>query len=154
MADISSLVKALKDKTIAQYEKGAPYRQALASALSGDTQGINQALSQSDLTPMDVATTFSPIGMTKIKISDLNLNPAGKAIANSFFMWNPKAINKVINKEPVSVVKLPDGQFHLLDGYHRVLQAEKMNKDTINVNETPMTDDIYNFLLKEGTIKD
>ena len=55
MADISSLVKALKDKAVAQYEKGAPYRQALASALQGNTQGVNQALSQSDLTPMDFA---------------------------------------------------------------------------------------------------
>lgn len=64
MADIASLVKALKDKAIAQYEKGAPYRQALASALKGDTQGINQALSKSDLTPMDFAMTFAPLGIT------------------------------------------------------------------------------------------
>ena len=55
MADIASLIKALKDKAVAQYDKGAPYRQALASALKGDTQGINRALSKSDLTPMDFA---------------------------------------------------------------------------------------------------
>ena len=66
MADISGLVKALKDKAVAQYEKGAPYRQALASALKGDTQGINQALSKSDLTPMDFATTFAPMGILKV----------------------------------------------------------------------------------------
>jgi predicted GNAT family acetyltransferase len=63
MADISSLVKALKDKAVAQYEKGAPYRQALASALQGNIQGVNQALSQSDLTPMDFAMTFAPMGI-------------------------------------------------------------------------------------------
>lgn len=73
MADISGLVKALKDKAVAQYEKGAPYRQALVSALRGDTQGINQALSKSDLTPMDVAMTFAPMGIVKT-FNGQNLN--------------------------------------------------------------------------------
>ena len=63
MADILSLVKALKDKATAQYEKGAPYRQALASALKGDIQGINQALSKSDLTPMDFALMMGTSGI-------------------------------------------------------------------------------------------
>ena len=63
MADISGLVKALKDKAVAQYEKGAPYRQALVSALRGDTQGINQALSKSDLTPMDFALMMGTSGI-------------------------------------------------------------------------------------------
>jgi len=55
MADIASLIKALKDTAVAQYGKGAPYREALASALKGDMSGVNQALSKSDLTPMDFA---------------------------------------------------------------------------------------------------
>lgn len=63
MADIASLVKALKDKAVAQYEKGAPYRQALVSALRGDAQGINQALSKSDLTPMDFALMMGTSGI-------------------------------------------------------------------------------------------
>ena len=64
MADIASLIKALKDTAVAQYGKGAPYREALASALKGDMSGVNQALSKSDLTPMDVATSFAPLGIT------------------------------------------------------------------------------------------
>ena len=63
MADISSLIKALKDKAVAQYNKGAPYRDALASALRGDMGGVNQALSKSELTPIDFATTFAPMGI-------------------------------------------------------------------------------------------
>jgi predicted GNAT family acetyltransferase len=55
MADIASLIKALKDTAVAQYGKGAPYREALASALKGDMSGVNQALSQSELTPADFA---------------------------------------------------------------------------------------------------
>jgi len=63
MADIASLIKALKDTAVAQYDKGAPYRQALASAIRGDMSGVNQALSQSELTPTDFAMSFAPMGM-------------------------------------------------------------------------------------------
>ena len=63
MADLMNLVKALKDKAVAQYEKGAPYREALASALRGDTQGINQVLSKSELTPMDFALMMGTGGI-------------------------------------------------------------------------------------------
>ena len=55
MADVSKLIKALKDTAVAQYGKGAPYREALASALKGDMSGVNQALSKSELTPADFA---------------------------------------------------------------------------------------------------
>jgi hypothetical protein len=55
MADVSKLIKALKDTAVAQYGKGAPYREALAFALKGDMSGVNQALSQSELTPADFA---------------------------------------------------------------------------------------------------
>ena len=64
MADVKSLVKALKDMAITQYGKGEPYRNALASALKGDMSGVNQALSQSELTPMDFAMSFAPMGVT------------------------------------------------------------------------------------------
>ena len=63
MADIASLIKALKDKAVAQYDKGAPYRDALVSALRGDTGGVNQALSKSDLTPMDFALMMGVNGV-------------------------------------------------------------------------------------------
>ena len=73
MADLAGLVKALKEKAVAQYEKGAPYREALASALRGDTQGINQALSKSDLTPMDFALMMgvNPIGKTPFELAHI-----------------------------------------------------------------------------------
>jgi len=63
MADIASLIKALKDKAVAQYDKGAPYRDALVSALRGDTGGVNQALSKSELTPMDFALMMGVNGV-------------------------------------------------------------------------------------------
>lgn len=63
MADIASLIKALKDKAVAQYDKGAPYRDALVSALRGDTSGVNQALSKSELTPMDFALMMGVNGV-------------------------------------------------------------------------------------------
>lgn len=101
MADIASLVKALKDKAIAQYDKGAPYRQALVSALRGDTQGINQALSKSDLTPMDFATTFAPMGITAwhgspAKFEKFDLSKVGTGEGSQlyghglYFSENPK----------------------------------------------------------------
>jgi len=83
MADIASLIKALKDTAVAQYGKGAPYREALASALKGDISGVNQALSKSDLTPMDVATTFAPLGITTWHGSP-----------NIFESFNPSQISK------------------------------------------------------------
>jgi len=64
MVDVSKLIKALKDTAVAQYDKGAPYRQALASAIRGDMPGVNQALSQSELTPTDFAMSFAPMGIT------------------------------------------------------------------------------------------
>jgi len=83
MADISSLIKALKDTAVAQYGKGAPYREALASALKGDMSDVNQALSKSDLTPMQVATTFAPLGITTWHGSP-----------NIFESFNPSQISK------------------------------------------------------------
>jgi hypothetical protein len=73
MADLMGLVKALKDKAVAQYGKGAPYREALASALRGDTQGINQALSKSDLTPADFAGFVGGI-KSKVPMEAINFN--------------------------------------------------------------------------------
>ena len=75
MADISGLVKALKDKAVAQYNKGAPYRDALASALRGDMGGVNQALSKSELTPMDFALMMGTSGISnKTPMEAVNFN--------------------------------------------------------------------------------
>ena len=80
MADVKSLVKALKDMAVTQYGKGAPYRNALASALKGDMASVNQSLSKSELTPMDFAMmlgTIKGVG-NKLPLNELNtLNPTG-----------------------------------------------------------------------------
>ena len=68
MADVKSLVKALKDITVTQYGKGAPYRNALASALKGDMGGLQELNKPSPVMPneaLDVAMTFAPMGITK-----------------------------------------------------------------------------------------
>lgn len=68
MADVKSLVKALKDMAVTQYGKGAPYRDALASALKGDMGGLQELNKLSPVMPneaLDVAMTFAPMGITK-----------------------------------------------------------------------------------------
>jgi hypothetical protein len=82
--NVQGLINALKnpvDIAKAQFEKGAPYRQALASAIRGDTAGVNKALAQSDLTPMDAAMMLGTIkGVGKASLSNLEqkiLNQGG-----------------------------------------------------------------------------
>jgi hypothetical protein len=75
--NVQGLVNALShpvDTAKAQFQKGAPYRQALASALQGDMSGANQALSNSELTPSDFGMMLSTIkGVGKnIPISKTN----------------------------------------------------------------------------------
>jgi hypothetical protein len=89
----------------------------------------------------------------ELLLNELDLNPYGKAIANSFYNWNPKLAKKAFNTEPVSVVQLPDGRMHLLDGYHRFMQARINNKPSIMANEYPMTDLIMQSLKKDEVIK-
>jgi hypothetical protein len=96
MADIASLIKALKDKAVAQYDKGAPYRDALVSALRGDTGGVNQALSKSELTPVDVAMSFAPTLGGTIKI----IKPAKESlqqVADSNFTFGIPVGNKTVD---------------------------------------------------------
>ena len=76
--NVQGLINALRnpvDTAKAQFEKGAPYRQALASAIRGDTVGVNQALSKSELTPMDAAMMLGTIkGVSKAPFEEaLNL---------------------------------------------------------------------------------
>lgn len=46
-----------------QYAKGAPYREAVGGLLQGDMNKVNQALSKSDLTPMDFALMMGTSGI-------------------------------------------------------------------------------------------
>jgi hypothetical protein len=94
-----------------------------------------------------------PLNISEIPLNELDMNPYGKSIAKSFYMWNPKLAKKSFNNEPVSVVRLPDGRIHLLDGYHRVTQATMNNKPSIMANEYPMTDLIMQSLKKDEIIK-
>jgi hypothetical protein len=74
--NVQGLVDALRnpvDTAKAQFEKGAPYRQALASAIRGDAAGVNQALSQSNLTPTDFAG-FGGV-LKETKIGNLGFDP-------------------------------------------------------------------------------
>lgn len=60
-----------------------------------------------------------------IDISDLDLHPDGLAIAYSAFFWNDKAGTETpTTDKPVSVTMV-DGQYHVLDGYHRVVKAHR-----------------------------
>lgn len=153
----ADILKPFVANPVAEFIGAADMQKALESASYGSPLTTGGSVQTGGFRPeyLAAALGLTPIGKGKnvAKIADLDLNPAGKAIANSFYMWNPKAVNKVVNKEPISVVKLPDGRFHVIDGYHRVLQAQKTGKDTININEVEMTDLIRNSLLKEGTIK-
>lgn len=61
---MAGILDWITEKAKAQYAKGAPYREAVGGLLQGDMNKVNQALSKSELTPMDFATTFAPIGIT------------------------------------------------------------------------------------------
>ena len=61
---MAGLLDWITEKAKAQYAKGAPYREAATGLLQGDMNKVNQALSKSELTPMDFATTFAPMGVT------------------------------------------------------------------------------------------
>lgn len=61
---MAGILDWITEKAKAQYAKGAPYREAVGGLLQGDMNKVNQALSKSDLTPMDFATTFAPLGIT------------------------------------------------------------------------------------------
>jgi hypothetical protein len=99
-----------------------------------------------------VVKNADKIPSRELLLNELDLNPYGKAIANSFYNWNPKLAKKAFNTEPVSVVQLPDGRIHLLDGYHRFMQARINNKPSIMANEYPMTDLIMQSLKKDEVI--
>lgn len=61
------LLDWITEKAKSQYAKGEPYRQAAMGLLQGDTNKVNQALSQSELTPTDVAMSFAPMGILSVK---------------------------------------------------------------------------------------
>jgi hypothetical protein len=72
------LVNALMnpvDTAKAQFAKGAPYRQALASALKGDTAGINQALSKSELTPLDFGMMLGTVKDVRTNVGQMAFDP-------------------------------------------------------------------------------
>jgi hypothetical protein len=74
--NVQGLVNALShpvDTAKAQFQKGAPYRQALASALQGDMSGANQALSNSELTPSDFGMMLGTMKSTRI--GDIGFDP-------------------------------------------------------------------------------
>jgi hypothetical protein len=105
MADVSKLIKALKDTAVAQYGKGAPYREALASALKGDMSGVNQALSQSELTPTDFAMSFAPMGMFIGKSSPL-FNPSK---ADLFAQLEAKGVSPKQAWQQTGTLRGPEG---------------------------------------------
>jgi len=123
MADVSKLIKALKDTAVAQYGKGAPYREALASALKGDMSGVNQALSQSELTPADFAGFVGgikgvgqlPMGLQTIEIQKLG-TPA---------TFTPKSLDFIesLKKELLTDKKMMPIELNtlgeIIDGAHR-----------------------------------
>ena len=60
---MAGLLDFIAESAKSQYAKGAPYREALSGLLSGDMSKINQSLAKSNLTPMDVAMSFAPMGI-------------------------------------------------------------------------------------------
>jgi len=77
-SNAQGLVNALMnpvDTAKAQFAKGAPYRQALASALKGDTAGINQALSKSELTPLDFGMMLGTVKDVRTNVGQMAFDP-------------------------------------------------------------------------------
>ena len=73
-SNTQGLVNALMnpvDTAKAQFAKGAPYRQALVSALKGDTAGVNQALSKSELTPLDFGMMLGTVKDVRTNVGQM-----------------------------------------------------------------------------------
>jgi len=69
---MAGLLDSIKDLAKQQYAKGAPYREAVGGLFQGDMNRVNQALSKSDLTPMDFAMMLGTIkGVGKAPLSAL-----------------------------------------------------------------------------------
>lgn len=60
-----------------------------------------------------------------IDISDLDLHPDGLGTAYSAFFWNDKAGTETQTTDKPISVTMVDGQYHVLDGYHRVVKAHR-----------------------------
>ena len=155
MADIASLVKALKDKAVAQYDKGAPYRQALVSALRGDTQGINQALSKSDLTPTDVAMSFAPMGTFIGKNSKLwNPNQEQMFIQLEQKGMSPEEIwsktGTLRGKEGALRQEIPDNQTKMLQ--RPILETLKKPQTMSSMLEHPQLYSAYDDMAKTNIV--
>lgn len=64
-------------------------------------------------------------------LDQLDLHPDGLSTAYSAFFWNDKAgIETPTSNKPVTVTVV-DGRYHLLDGYHRVVKAQRHGKTQI-----------------------
>lgn len=155
MADISGLVKALKDKAVAQYNKGAPYRDALASALRGDMGGVNQALSKSELTPMDVAMTFAPMGTFIGKNSKLwNPNQEQMFLQLEQKGLSPEEIwsktGTLRGKEGALRQEIPDNQVKMLQ--RPILETLKKPQTMSSMLEHPQLYSAYDDMAKTNVV--
>jgi GNAT superfamily N-acetyltransferase len=84
---------------------------------------------QSDWAPLLKADMNKP---TKVAIKDLVRDTFGDAGAHQTFVFNK---NPKISSNPVSVAhNVKTGKLHLVDGYHRVLAAEKRGETHISAN--------------------
>lgn len=96
----------ITEKAKAQYAKGAPYREAVGGLLQGDMNKVNQALSKSELTPMDFATTFAPLGITawhgtpheivgnKFDLSKIGTGEGAQAFGHGLYFAEAPAVAK------------------------------------------------------------
>lgn len=75
---------------------------------------------------------LKPPAVKTVKIADLDLHPDGLATAKSKFMWEPKYRHE--NTAPIAVENR-NGKLHVLDGYHRVVQAMRDGNKEIEVIE-------------------
>lgn len=82
-----------------------------------------------DILPNPKKERWQPIGKPKkIKISDLDLNPHGLSIAQSKYVFEPDYKHQ--NTKPITVTYVDDIP-HVIDGYHRVVQAYKNGEQEI-----------------------
>lgn len=81
-----------------------------------------------------IVKTTKPKKM-RIPLSDIHQDSAGVSNAHKTFHWTPDF--KVSNK-PVDVgVHVQNGKYHLLNGYHRALAAQKRGETHIMANVIP-----------------
>lgn len=104
------------------------YPKRLGNGIAAREQYLNPGRS---IAPRPTKSRWRFVGAPiRMQIANLDLHPDGLATARSKWSWEPNFVHT--NNEPVKAVMV-DGMYHVIDGYHRVVQAARDGQSDILV---------------------